>query len=1089
MRKLIIISLFIIGLSLSFAGKTSKVNSAPASKPLVNPNQWALLIGVGDYPGNTVDLKYPGADASSIKDLLISSAGFAEDHVRLLTDNGAGETMATKQNIFGAIDQYLAPRVQPGHEIIIFLAGHGIVNGVGTEAKSYFLPVDTDIQSKETVARTAVDMEELIRKLSALKASQFTLFYDACREDPSPGRGFKGNPLTDVTARILTLTPTRIQQPRPEAPAPTSVVFYACQIGERAFESSQLQHGVFTYYILRGLRELADRPDGRVEAGRLAGYLSENVRKWSLEAKNPFGQSQNPTMVATDVRGPVLVTRVLPLSGNVPETTAVSGIRLNTFPEDATISINGKQAGRGSIQKDLPPNQYTVRAELPGFQASETRINVIAGYRQEITINLQATGGNSNYEKGIQFERQQLLPQAITAYQQALAEDPNSESVYESLAQVYVKSGRYREAVDLLLVAEQKFPNSALILARRSRAQSAMKLGVADLVASAGQTGEPQPDEGSGKKSKKGKGAKKNKNKDEMALASPGSESPTPQPEEESGKKSKKGKKNKNKNEEALVSSASESPTPQPEEESGKKNKKGKKNKNKEEAFAPPPGPQSFAPQSNEASGEESGKKSKKSGKKDKGAEAQSDVEDQGGKGGKKSKSDKGGKNSDKESSQEAQNGQIQGADIQGDDIQGRRLAGPMVAEVQENGVAKTCDLVRDAELAIQKDSSLAEAHRALGFALLAVGKDFDRAIASFVLASTLAPEDPEAYFGAGYAYRLNQQSNLAVPQLKKAIELRPDYYEAKRELAYCYHATGATDLAIRHYVVAISYRAATKEASEYAANNLALGALYRKKGDEIGGVQGEEFRKTGKACEDDARKEEPDLSRAVNKLASAGILKYVAENAPPEIRKLIPDSGQPPLNGKTPSDAKIPTGNLTSKGAATTPCNCGQTVYVPVPVAPNPEKGPKNKKDKGKKFKPEKDDNGPTVFNPPISIGFPVGIPIGPRRRRPAPSDYPRYDPKNPGRDNPRYDPKNPGRDNRNPGRNDFPGGNKPPGRNDYPRGDKPPRGDGGLSTSKPPSSRPPGGVIIGRPPSRIGIRPNIQVMKPPPPPRQVIR
>src|SRR5688572_19881889 len=358
MRKLIIISLFILGLSLSFAGKPSAENTAPARKPGPNTNQWALLIGVGDYPGNTVDLKYPGADARSIKDLLISSAGFAEDHVRLLTDDGAGETRATKQNIFGAIDQYLAPRVQPGHEIIIFLAGHGIADGVGAQAKSYFLSVDTDIQSKETVARTAIDMEELIRKVSALKASQFTLFYDACREDPSPGRGFKGNPLTDVTARILTMVPSSVQQQRTE-PA-TSVVFYACQIGERAFESQQLQHGIFTYYILRGLRELADRPDGRVEAGRLAGYLSENVRKWSLEAKNPFGQNQNPTMVASDVRGPVLVARVLPLSGNVPETTAVSGIRLNTFPEGATISINGQQAGRGPFQKDLPPSQYTV---------------------------------------------------------------------------------------------------------------------------------------------------------------------------------------------------------------------------------------------------------------------------------------------------------------------------------------------------------------------------------------------------------------------------------------------------------------------------------------------------------------------------------------------------------------------------------------------------------------------------------------------------------------------------------------------------------------------------------------------------------
>jgi hypothetical protein len=294
--------------------------------------------------------------------------------------------------------------------------------------------------------------------------------------------------------------------------------------------------------------------------------------------------------------------------------------------------------------------------------------------------------------------------------------------------------------------------------------------------------------------------------------------------------------------------------------------------------------------------------------------------------------------------------------------------------------------------------------------------------------------------------------------------------------LAYCYHSTGATDLAIRQYVVAISYRAATKEASEYAANNIALGSLYRRKGDEIGGLQGEEYRKTGKACEDDARREESDLSRAVKKLASAGILKFVAENAPPEIRKLmqgynLPDSGQSPLNGKTPLNAKIPTGN----GISPTPCNCGQTVYVPVPVAPT-EKGQKAKKDKGKKIKPEKDDNGSAVFNPPITIGIPVGIPIGPRRRRPAPSDYPKYDPKNPGRDN------------RNPGRKDYPGGNKPPGRNDYPGGSKPPGGDRGSSSDKPPSNRPPGGVIIGRPPSRIGIRPNIQVMKPPPP-RQVIR
>jgi tetratricopeptide (TPR) repeat protein len=739
-----------------------------------------LLIGVSDYPGTIQDLKFPGADARSIKDLLISSAGFAEDHVRLLTDDGVGEARATKQNIFAVIDQYLAPRVQPGHEIIIFLAGHGVVRGIGAEAKSYYLPVDIDVQTKEALESTAINMEELSRKLSALKASQFTVFYDACREDPFPGRGLKGNTLTDVTARILTLTPTR--QPESRTEPPTSVIFYACQIGERAYENAKLQHGVFTYYILRGLQELAARPDGGVDAGRLAGYLRENVRKWSREeAKIPI--EQNPTMVATDVRGPVLIARILPLSANVPEASPVAGVLLTTSPEGATISINGQLAGRGPLQKDLAPNQYTVRAELPGFQPSETSVNVIAGYRQEITINLQALAKNSNYEKGIQFERQQLWPQAIASYQQALREDQNSAPVYERLAQAYVKNGRRQEAVDLLTLAIQKFPDNALILARRSRAQSAMRSDENDLAASSRPTG------------------------------------------------------------------------------------------------APPSASQSLAPQSDEQSGEGSGKKSKKD-----------------------KKSEKDSKKNKKDSSEESR----------GDDIQRRSLTGSAPAESRQNPAGSN-DAIHDAELAIQKDDGLAEAHLALGFALLAERKDYDRAMVAFVRASTIAPEDAEAYFGVGNVYRLKRQCEQAAPQFKKAIELRPDYYEAQRELAYCYHTVGSTDQAIRQYEVATSYRAETKDSSEYAANNLALASLYRKKGDEVGGAEGEEYRKTGKACEDDAREQEPDLKGAVKKLEAAGVLPFVKAQASPDIRKVLDginllNDGKIPTN--IPADVPIPINN-----------------------------------------------------------------------------------------------------------------------------------------------------------------------------------
>src|SRR5262249_10548851 len=154
-------------------------------------------------------------------------------HIRLLSDEGQSDAKATKQNIFRAIDA-LASQVQPGHQVIVFLAGHGIVRGLGMQARSYFLPVDIDAGSVESLEQTGIEMGELSRKLSTLKAAQFTVFVDACREDPFPGRGIKGNTMTDVMTRGLRIAPAQTEAANSQVP--TSIIFYACQVGERAYE-------------------------------------------------------------------------------------------------------------------------------------------------------------------------------------------------------------------------------------------------------------------------------------------------------------------------------------------------------------------------------------------------------------------------------------------------------------------------------------------------------------------------------------------------------------------------------------------------------------------------------------------------------------------------------------------------------------------------------------------------------------------------------------------------------------------------------------------------------------------------------------
>ncbi len=133
---------------------------------------------------------------------------------------------------------------------------------------------------------------------------------------------------------------------------------------------------------------------------------------------------------------------------------------------------------------------------------------------------------------------------------------------------------------------------------------------------------------------------------------------------------------------------------------------------------------------------------------------------------------------------------------------------------------------------------------------------------------------------------------------MKKALELRPDYYEAQRELAFCYSALGQTDQAIRQYQLASGQRRKAKNSGERAANNLALASLYRKKGAEVGGPQGEEYKKAGKSYEDAAREYDPTLKGAVKKPTAAGVSK-VLEN-------LLPEDARKVLEPKSPCDVKV---------------------------------------------------------------------------------------------------------------------------------------------------------------------------------------
>jgi tetratricopeptide (TPR) repeat protein len=521
--------------------------------------------------------------------------------------------------------------------------------------------------------------------------------------------------MSDVMSRGLRIAPSN---ERPGGTPPTSIVFYACRVGERAYEDPQLKHGVFTYYILEGIRSVANRPDGRVEAGYLADFLRENVQKWSADfgSRAKFAVEQTPMMVATEVHGPTVIVRMAQPSASLPSAPKSSKVVLATSPKDASVSLNGKVLGTAPLEKELQPGQYTVVAESPGFQATEEKITVVAGYQQEFTITLKPSATNASYEKGVQFEAQKLWPQAVASYEQAVREDPTSVASYERLANAYMAAARYRDAVDLLTGATEKLPDNAALMARRSRALSEFAV------------------------------------RDESEDASTNS------------------------------------------------------------------------------------RPSKAVKAKDAGKEA-----------------------------------------------------------------------VRTAELAAKKAPDLALVNLALGYAYTVEERDRPKAINAFVRATTIAPDDSEGYFGVGYTYRLMKQYSQAVPQLKKALELRPDYYEAHRELAYCYHSSGDNDRAITEYNTASGYQSETNNSGEMAGNHLALSALYTEKGQQVGGSDGEAISKAGKGHETEARGYDPTLKAAVKILSASGVANRMTAYLPSEVRGLI-NTGGVSVPG-VPGGFKVPFG------------------------------------------------------------------------------------------------------------------------------------------------------------------------------------
>lgn len=221
---------------------------------------WAVVIGIGSY-NHMPTLRYTDDDAYRMYAFLKSPEGgaLADDHIRLLIDEDA-----THENIVKAMNDVYG-RAGKNDLVFLYFSGHGL--------KGAFLPSDFDGFNNR------LEHKEINDILGKSEAKYKLCIADACHSGSlmAMKSGDPADPLTKYYEALAS------------AEAGTALIM-SSKSEETSLESSGLRQGVFSHFLIRGLKGEADANNDRiVTIKELYDFILTNVRRYT-------GNRQSPTL-------------------------------------------------------------------------------------------------------------------------------------------------------------------------------------------------------------------------------------------------------------------------------------------------------------------------------------------------------------------------------------------------------------------------------------------------------------------------------------------------------------------------------------------------------------------------------------------------------------------------------------------------------------------------------------------------------------------------------------------------------------------------------------------------------------------------
>ena len=457
--------------------------AAATAAATANGKTYALLVGISKFAKPDLSLQFANADASVFAQFLQSPRGgsLPPENVLLLADEKA--TTAAVRNGF---QDFLKRRATKSDTVVILVASHGTVDG----KNAFVLTYDSDPQDLQSTALPMDELQSLFED-QVSKVGRVLMFVDVCKSGTigtikSNSVNSLVENLKNVDGELLAMMSGRRKELSLEGP----------QFGGG--------HGVFSYFVLKGLEGAADdNGDGVVDGNELIRYVASNVPRATEDKQHPTDISPgNVDVKISDIHKPGINLARWPMmeDARTGETlyfaaaspfdspfqgqataasdqfsSAIAGDRL--LPGQQDNAFDALQRLKGAVDPEAYQqrrNQLQIALEnkaqqvllryLTGEETPQSQREFLEGASymeaaRSLTQESLFLEGREDFFQGRALLFDKKFPEASQLLEQSVRIDPTGAYGYNALGISYLEQARYTEAIPAFRDAARRAPH------------------------------------------------------------------------------------------------------------------------------------------------------------------------------------------------------------------------------------------------------------------------------------------------------------------------------------------------------------------------------------------------------------------------------------------------------------------------------------------------------------------------------------------------------------------------------------------------------------------------------------------------------